>query len=428
MWRQFHSKGAREIMLRSSHWHIRQIVAILFAMALLATAWSPAAQAQSSTAIRVLAVDADTGTMSVLDGAEGTILATFAGPGGGFSAPFVTEDGRYFVTNFYESNATVIIDSGIYAEDHGDHQDLHVEKPALVAILTSQGPGHYWAHGEHTLIYSDGDGDISVLGGDTFVDGAEPATIEVEADHATIAAIGDTVIVGYSALGRIDLYDIDGTLIEENVASCVGTHGEAPIATGVAFACEDAIVLIEGNEPEEFTYTRIPYEGDTAATPDASAEATPAEAPAARSNVLASNAASDILTGDFPGGILLIDPVSGSTSMVSLPATPRWITYTSDGSHVLTIADDGTVYAIDPNSGEIVWQAPVAAAHADAAPEDMNALYPFVTSVGDLAFVGDPGTGEVIALDIATGEIVRQIEVGGRPARLVATSASGLQH
>jgi zinc transport system substrate-binding protein len=407
---------------------LQRIVGALLLVVMLATAWQPSAVAQGA-AVRVLAVDADTGTISVIDGLNGTVLATFDGPGGGFSAPFVTADGRYFITNFFEANATVVIDSGLHAEDHGDHQDLEIVDPALVTTFLSTGPAHYWAHGAETLIYSDGDGTVSVLDETSIAAGAEPTLFQAETDHATVASIGDTVILGYYTLGRVDLYDIGGQLISENVASCPATHGEAAVPTGVVLACADDLLLIEGTgAPEELIYTRIPYPDRGLDTPESTPVATPADAPSNRSNVLASSPRSDLLAGDFPGGILLVDPTTSATSIVELPATPRWLAYTSDGRFVLTIADNGTVYAINPTSGEIAWETPTTTPHAEAAPEDANALYPFIATAGEFAFVGDPGTGEIVALDVASGEITQRIAVGGRPARVAATIASGIQH
>jgi hypothetical protein len=410
---------------------MQRVMSALLAILMFGMAWQSPVAAQDDSAVRVLAVDADTGDMTVIDGRDGTVLATFDGPGGGFSAPFVTADGRYFIVNFYEANTTVVIDSGLSAEDHGDHQDLHIENPAVIATFTSNGPGHYWAHGAETLIYSDGDGTVTVLDETSIASGAEPTVFPVEADHATIAAIGTTVIVAYYELGRVDLYDMDGQLIAGNVAPCPAAHGEAAIPDGVALACGDGILLIEGSEgssASSLTYTRIPYPSSDLATPEATPIATSVDASAQRSNTLASSPRSNILAGDFPGGILLLDPAVGSATIVDVPATPRWLAYKSDGQFVLTIADDGTVYAIDPVSGSVAWNTHVATPHAGTAPEDANALYPFIATAGDLAFVGDPGTGEVVSIDVASGEITQRIDIGGRPARVAATTASGLRH
>ena len=56
-----------------------------------------------------------------------------------------------------------------------------------------------------------------------------------------------------------------------------------------------------------------------------------------------------------------------------------------------------------------------------------SSLNPIGTS-STAAYVADPGTGEVLELDLASGEITSRFEVGGQPARVTVTEASGIVH
>ena len=45
-----------------------------------------------------------------------------------------------------------------------------------------------------------------------------------------------------------------------------------------------------------------------------------------------------------------------------------------------------------------------------------------------MTYVADPGTGEIVVLDSASGDVVDRFDVGGRPARVAVVEVSGVSH
>ncbi len=130
-------------MLERWHDTLRVLLAALVWVGLAAATVGSIASQGTSTATRLLVADGETGELRVVDAESGEVIAQFSTPGGMFVPVFTTERGRYFVAHHYDGNQITIIDTGLTLEDHGDHADLVVSNPFVLAtVVTGNAPAH----------------------------------------------------------------------------------------------------------------------------------------------------------------------------------------------------------------------------------------------------------------------------------------------
>ncbi len=241
-----------------------------------------------------------------------------------------------------------------------------------------------------------------------------------EPDHAAFVVIdGVMVVAGYEG-GTVDAFDLDGNEIASSIERCPSAHGEWVSGNSVVFGCADglAVVTVTGDE----------FTAHTIANPE-TAGAGAEDAP--RVSTIVGHPEADLLVGNFGSGLALIeaDFRGGRITPLTLPANPVGMTYDDAGELVLVLTDDGAMHGVDPLAGEIVWTSDeVVTPYATLSAGGSFSFYPGIDTIGDLVYVPDPETGHLVMLDVATGEIAGQIEVGGKPARLTVVSASGVGH
>ncbi|MCA9877394.1 MAG: hypothetical protein KC442_06425 [Thermomicrobiales bacterium] len=407
----------------------RPLLAGILALSVLLPGAALPAAAQDHAhngAIRVMAADAESGELTVLDPGSGEIVGQFSTPVGGYAALYPSSTGRYLLVNHYAGDQVTIVDAGIALVPHGDHADLVTAPPFVRAtLLTGPTPAHYWAHDGHIAIANDGDGTITLLDEGDLADELSPRTFAVaQPDHSSIAILDDAVLVGYYDLGRVDAYSLDGSLIAENLGACPGAHGEAAFADSIVFACADGLLRITHTDGE-FQAQPVAYPApDTAgATPTAEAEPT-------RSGSLAAHHDSDVLVGDFGKGLALI--VAGENGLefavLDLPAAPLAFAYDDAGAQVAVLTDDGMVHGVDPAQREILWSTPAVTPYTAVELGDGFDFYPAIAASETAVFVPDPGTGEVVEIALDNGAVTQRLNIGGKPARVTLTEAHGVTH
>jgi len=413
-------------------------VSLALAVALfLALAAVPAGLAQGTeTAVRVVAIDGETGELTVVDPETEQVVGRFGTAAGGWTPIASSGGGRYVLVNHNEASAVTLLDGGLRLEDHGDHVDLVVGAPFVRATVeVGRAPAHYWTHDGVIAVYSDGDGTVTLFDESELDERIEPVTFSVgPADHASIALLDDALLVAPYGGGRVDVYDLEGGLIEEGIATCPGAHGEGRAGGTVAFACDDGLLLISAGE-DGFRTERLAYPGGAVATPEATpatpeTAATPAATPVVeRSNLIAWHEETSVLVGDFPDGLLLIDPAAGTVDRIELPATPLWMTFDTEGERVAVLTDDGALHAIDPLRGEVLWSTPTRTPYS--IEEDQATgyrSYPFVAAGPDAVYVPDPEAGEIVEVALDSGDVTKRITLDGEPARVALVVATGAVH
>jgi len=410
----------------------RQAARVVALISVLFLAGPTAAAQGFETATRVMAVDAKTGALTILDTDNGEVVGRFTTPNGGFTPVYPSPGGRYLFVNHYEGEAVTVVDSGLRTADHGDHVDLVEGAPFVRATVDiGRSPAHYWAHDGLIAVYSDAEGTITLFDEARLADGAEPLTFAVgPPDHASIAVVDGTLLVGFYGLGRVDAYDLGGRLVQEAVGSCPAAHGEGLVGDTVAFACDDGVLLV-ARSGAELRSRKIAYPGNAGAagSPVATPEATPATTDApARSNLIAWHGDSPVMVGDFPGALALIEPERGSVELLPLPARPLWMSFGQDGERLAVLTDDGVVHAVDPVAGQILWSTPATDAYADLGQDEGGQRYPMLAAAKDAVYVPNPTAGEIVELSLDSGRITDRFAVGGDPVRVALVQASGVTH
>lgn len=397
----------------------RFFLATAITVSIAASALAPASAADDS-AIRLLSIDGDTGALTVLDGRTGEITGEFDAAGTGPAFAVGSDSGERFLVNYYQAGQSVIVNSGLELEPHGDHSHLLENDPAIEATLPLIQPAHYWAHDGVLAIADDGAGTVTIIHESDIGTDTAPTVIELTTgpDHTSIAIVGDTLFTANYEGGEVQTYSLDGELLIENVTTCSGAHGETVTADRAVFACDEGIVLItESGEAEWIAYPVAA--GD---------DATPSAEPAIRSNILSASSETTVIAGDSAAGVLLFDLETGEATIAETAAPVLYVQYSTYGEIVTAIDAEGSVHGIDPGTGEVVWSTEATTPFSSFSAEEANSFFPFVSNAAEFVFVADPGDGSIIAIDAVTGEIVNRFEVGGRPARIATVSLSAHDH
>ncbi|RJK96153.1 zinc metallochaperone AztD [Vallicoccus soli] len=358
-----------------------------------------------------LAVTYD-GGIRVLDA---TTLETVADlPLEGFNRLNGAGDGRHLLVS--TAGGFRVLDAGTWAEPHGDHDHYYTSAPELTDVLhAAEEPGHVVVHEGRTALFDDGTGAVTVLDSDEVAEGADGArSLRTPSAHHGVAvelSDGSLVLSEGTEDERtgVRVLDASGQEVAAN-AQCPGVHGEAVAADEVVvIGCEDGALVVDGREIRKVqapdAYGRI---GNQAGTED-----------------------SPIVLGDYktdpdaelerPTRVSLIDTRDASLRLVDLPAsyTFRSLGRGEDGE-ALVLGTDGALHVIDPASGRVERSVPVVAPWEE--PVEWQEPRPALRVLDGTAYVTEPATRQVHAVDVATGEVWKSADVGVVPNELAAVS------
>ncbi|WP_209559958.1 zinc metallochaperone AztD [Frigoribacterium sp. PvP032] len=331
----------------------------------------------------------------------------------GFTRVNPAGDGRHVLVSTEEGFQ--VLDTGTWTEG-GTH---HVAEPELTdLVFEAPTPGHVVRHGDKTILFSDGTGDTTVFDTADLLDvsstGELPATetisspeahhgvsIELE-DGTLLTTIGDSESrVGVRAL------DADG---EETARSedCPSVHGEGTTADEVAvFGCSDGVLLYDDG-----AFTKIAAADDYGRTGNAYV-----------------TDSSPVMLGDYNSDpdaegyeltqLTAVDTAAATSQVLDLPDgvayTWKGVGRTADDD-ALVLGTDGALHLLDvatgsgSGSGSFVSSYPVI--EAWEGPAEWQDSHPSLSVVGDTAYVTDPASGSIHAVDVATGEVTATGELG----------------
>lgn len=374
--------------------------------------------AEESTSKPRLAITYD-GGLQILDATTLEVLADI--PLDGFNRLNPAGDERHaFVST---EGGFQVLDLGAWAEPHGDHSHYYSTDPALLDVTyPAEVPGHVVVHGEHTVLFDDGTGEVTVLETADVAAAAEPVrTYTTPTPHHGVAVQlddGTLVVSEGTEDARTGIVALDGE--DQPIAQsqdCPGVHGEAVADDEtVLVGCQDgALVYHDGVitkvvSPDE--YGRI---GNLRAAPG-----------------------SDVVLGDYnadPDGatltqVALIDVATDEITLVDVGAeyTFRSLARDDEG-HALVLGTDGQIHVIDPTSGTVEQSIPVI--DEWVVPEDWQEPRPTLLMLDGSAYVTDPATNRVLAVDIATGEVWAETTLDVTANEIVGTTGDvvdGVSH
>lgn len=281
-------------------------------------------------------------------------------------------------------------------------------------VFAAELPGHVVTHAGRTVLYADGTSDTTIIETADLAgaDGEEPATETVpgtEAHHGVSIVLEDGTFL--TTVGDEDTrtgavaQDPDGTVVAEN-DQCPGIHGEGTAAGEVVvFGCEDGALLYADGAFQKLAAPDQPY--------------------GRMGNAYVSDT-SPLVVGDYKTdpdaeGYLLqaltvIDTEAGELEVVELP---DGVEYTfrdvarGPGDLAYVLATDGSIHVLDPATGRITDAFPVVAPWEG--PAEWQDPHPAIEVVGSTAYVTEPATSTVHAVDLTDGTVLASTELDAVP-------------
>ena len=332
-------------------------------------------------------------------------------------------DGRHVAVS--ASDAVTMYDTGLLAQGHGDHFHYYVQDPALTDLsVEAPHPGHVVPHGDRTAIFADGTGAITLIDpsalGDGELDVLEETSTE-DPHHGVAVPLSDggllTTQGTEDSRSTVQVLDADGEVTAQT-DDCPGVHGEAaaqPTDAGdvISLGCENGSVIYRDGE-----FHKVEIEGDYQ-----------------RSGNQKGHEDSPIVLADLkveadPAGgierhteIALIDTRSDTQQVVDL-GSEYWFRSLDRGpeGEALVLTADGELNILDPETGEILHEVPVAEKWSE--PENWQEPGPMMSVADGTAFVVDPAAQTLTMVDVASGEIYRELELPVVPHEIQVTTGT----
>ena len=336
-------------------------------------------------------------------------------PADGFLRLNDAGDGRHALVS--TGGGFQLLDAGVWAEPHGDHSHSYTAAPEFTDITyEAETPGHVIAHDGQVSLFDDGTGAVTVLDAAEIAAGPEESVqreyTTPAAHHGVAIALEENLVVTDGTeeerAGLRVLDAEDGEIAASD--ACPGVHGAEVAADGAVVAgCEDGALIYHNGQithaDSPDAYGRI---GNQAAAPD-----------------------SPIVLGDYktdpdaeleqPTQVSLIDTRSAEVSLVELPASYSFRSLArGDDGEGLVLGTDGAIHVIDPESGEVERSIPVIEAWEE--PAEWQQPRPTIAFADGTAYVSDPNTQTIHAVDLESGEVWNSVELSVVPNELTLVS------
>ncbi|BCI55456.1 hypothetical protein NIIDNTM18_47340 [Mycolicibacterium litorale] len=286
--------------------------------------------------------------------------------------------------------------------------------------FTASDPGHVVPHGENTVLFADGSGEITAFDPHQLGDGLPQvrnvATPEPHHGVAVILADGTLVHSLGDPDNRTGAVALDGDREIARSADCPGIHGETVAADEtVVFGCENgALVYADG------AFTKI-------ASPT----------PYGRIGTVKGHEDSPVALGDMkvdpdaelerPGQFALIDTTTNQMRIVALPPSVSYSFRSlarGPQAEALILGTDGSLHVFDPVTGGPVKAIPVTGQWTE--PDDWQEPRPTVFTREEAVYVTDPATRQIHLVDLGAGTVTASATLEQPPNEL--SGAVGHDH
>lgn len=408
------------------------LTSVLATSALLLTACASSAADPSGSA----GPSSDSSTGSTVDSAQSRVALTYDGgiyvldgesleleadlPIDGFNRLNPAGDGRHALVTTAEGFH--VLDLGTWTDSSGTHS---VADPVLTdLVFDADTAGHVVRHGEKTILFADGTGDITIFETDALLDGALDGADELpetevvtseEAHHGVAIELEDGTLL--STLGTSDsrsgirVLDTNRDEIARS-EECPSVHGEGAAANEIAvFGCSDGVLVYDAG-----AITKIAAQDTYGRTGNQYVSET-----------------SPITVGDYNSDpdsegyllteLVLTDTVAKTSTVVD---APEGVGYTWRGvargpnDEAIVLGSDGALHVLDVETGEFTDSFPII--DAWEGPVEWQDAHPALIVVGDTAYVTDTATNSIHAVDIATGEITATTELDNTPNEIAVVT------
>lgn len=359
--------------------------------------------AEALAGVRLLVGDVDAARVLVIDAATGAVAGSFTTPGIGAVQQMANT--QYAAVTHGGENRVTFVHSGLSAVDHGDHADLVIGNPYVLATVnTGVRPAHFANNGNDIVIFNDGDGTIAIL--DSRLLGASIDYIMVDGgmpDHGAAVMFGDYLAVGLITPGTVEVFNRAGSSLAR-FEGCERLHGQGTLSGRAVFGCVNGVMVVwEANGV--FRAQLLP---NPAGSPEG-----------ARVSTLVSRGGSSVMVGNFGEGFAVIDPVALTLTTYAAAGTQVGGVLFEDGTQFARLGSDGVVRVYDLQSGSELGAATVVPAIETGAPR------PSITAYGDLAFVANPVEKELMLVDLHEVELLGHLHLSFAPNGVAVLAIPG---
>lgn len=314
-------------------------------------------------------------------------------------------DGRHLLVS--TTGGFQVLDAAAWAEPHGDHSHYYTAEPQLTDVrFDAEIPGHVVPHHGRVALFDDGTGEVTVFDASEVADPERETRsfATPEAHHGVAIELHDGSLVvsegTEDARTGIRVLDKD----DKEIASsdeCPGVHGEAVAADeAVLIGCENGVLIYKDGKITKVdspdSYGRI---GNQAGSEESGV-------------VLGDYKVDEDAELERPERISLTDTETGELTLVDLPSsyTFRSLARGDDGEG-LVLGTDGQIHVIDPEKKKLVKSIPVIDEWEE--PIEWQTPRPAIFMLDGSAYVTDPATKSIHAVDIETGEVwlTKELEV-----------------
>ena len=367
---------------------------------------------ERGAAVPRLAVTYDGGLL-VLDAGSLEVLADVPAPG--YLRVAAAGDGRHVLVS--GGDGFRVLDTGTWGQGHDDHAHHYTQQPQLTDVtFPARTPGHVVVHDGRTALFDDGTGEVTVLDSEDVADGPSDDARRHTTPHphhgVAVELPDGTLVVSdgtEDARTGVRALDADGREVAATDA-CPGVHGESVAAGGtVGVGCQDGVVVLHDG-----VFTKV-------TSPDAYG----------RIGNQSGSPVSPVVLGDYkvdadaelerPTRVSLVDTRTATLRLVDLPASYSFRSLArGDEGEALVLGTDGALHVVDPSTGTLVRSVPVVAPWQE--PLRWQEPRPAVTVHAGTAYVTEPPTRSIHAVDLATGEIYRSVELDVVPDEVAVAS------
>jgi hypothetical protein len=382
---------------------------------------APASDRTEVGALTPRIVLAHEGGVVTLDSADGAVLDETDLEGYVRLNP--AGDGRHVAVS--ASDAVTMYDTGLLAQAHGDHFHYYVQDPALTDLgIDAPMPGHVVPHGDRTAIFADGTGAITLIDptalGDGELDVLEKTATE-DPHHGVAVPLSDggllTTQGTEDSRSTVQVIDADGNVTAET-DDCPGVHGEAaaqPTESGdvVSLGCENGSVIYRDGE-----FHKVEIDGDYQRSGNQKGHE---DSPIVLADHKVEAEPEDGI--ERPTEIALIDTRDDTQQIVDI-GSPYWFRSLDRGPNgeALVLTYDGELNILDPESGEILHEVPVTGEWEEG--ENWQEAGPMLSVADGTAFVVDPEAKKLTMVDVASGEVYRELDLPVVPHEIQVTTGT----
>jgi hypothetical protein len=332
----------------------------------------------------------------------------------------LNHDGRLLFAVQRNKGRVDMAETGFRLEDHGDHEDLHVEDAAWQGLfLTGSSPTHFVVHGRDVAAFMDGTGSVAKVNADAYGEAFDVThTVTAAPHHGVAVPLHDHMLLTSPNLedpgslpNHVQVLDAVGEQLGD-LHQCSGLHGEASSMGKVAFACLDGLLVFDESDLSQSTF--LPY---------------PKGLGEGRSGRLDGGKTVQFFAGNFgKDQMIFIDVESGGTFQsvqFDAPLVSGYLNPSNSGEAFAHTAD-GKLHKIDAFAAEIVMS-------VDAtAPVDMEqpwyAARPNFTFAGDNIALVEPLASALKLISTDDLAVLDVIDVAGKPYSIVAAGGHFSDH